>query len=174
MTDRGRKWVLKDVTFKDGGTASGYFTYDAATQAFLDANITVTPGPGTNSMSRRRAAVAVFIPAQRRECLSTFLSSETGPAKLWLQNPVTSNLDNPAVNNWTMLALAFAQPLTVAGGVVPLIVNADVPYTPYCNGTPLFPCVIPPTDVSQEWFAQPFLNPGFFSRVVTGGSVVSE
>ena len=106
--------------------------------------------------------------------LSTFLSSGTTASTLLPQNPVTSNLDNPSVNNWTMLALAFARPLTDAGGVVPLVVNPDVAYTPYCNGMPALRCVIPPMNISQKWFAQPFLNPGFFYRVVTGGSVIAQ
>src|SRR5207248_2951242 len=49
LTNRGRKWVLNNVVFKDGGTASGYFTYDAATASYLDVNILVTPGPDPNN-----------------------------------------------------------------------------------------------------------------------------
>ena len=30
LTNRGRKWVLNNVVFNDGGTASGYFMYDPA------------------------------------------------------------------------------------------------------------------------------------------------
>ena len=30
LTNRGRKWNLNNVVFKDGGTASGYFVYDPA------------------------------------------------------------------------------------------------------------------------------------------------
>ncbi|MBV9082048.1 MAG: hypothetical protein JOZ62_05190 [Acidobacteriaceae bacterium] len=48
LTTRGRKWVLNNVIFNDGGTASGYFTYDAATGTYLDINITTTPGSDTN------------------------------------------------------------------------------------------------------------------------------
>src|SRR5205823_1361739 len=44
LTNRGRKWNLNNVVFKDGGKASGYFTYDPATGEYLDVNIRVTPG----------------------------------------------------------------------------------------------------------------------------------
>src|SRR4249919_390427 len=49
LTNRGRKWVLNNVVFKDGGTATGYFTYDPATGKYLDVNIRVTPGPDPNN-----------------------------------------------------------------------------------------------------------------------------
>lgn len=38
------KWHLVDVTFNDGGSASGYFTYDASTNAISSANIVTTAG----------------------------------------------------------------------------------------------------------------------------------
>ncbi|MBV9248780.1 MAG: hypothetical protein JO227_05980, partial [Acetobacteraceae bacterium] len=44
LTTRGRKWVLQNVVLRDGGTVTGYFNYDAATGAYLDANVTATPG----------------------------------------------------------------------------------------------------------------------------------
>jgi hypothetical protein len=37
-------WFLQSVTFDDGGTASGSFTYDAALDGYSNWNITVTPG----------------------------------------------------------------------------------------------------------------------------------
>ena len=37
-------WNLTDVTFDDGGTASGWFTYDADTNALSDWAITTTDG----------------------------------------------------------------------------------------------------------------------------------
>ena len=39
LTNRGRKWLLNNVVFKDGGTASGYFIYDPATAKYLAVNI---------------------------------------------------------------------------------------------------------------------------------------
>src|SRR5204862_674333 len=44
LTNRGKKWVLNNVVFKDGGTARGYFVYDAATRQYLAVNIQVTQG----------------------------------------------------------------------------------------------------------------------------------
>ncbi len=38
------RWILDDVVFEDGGTATGYFTYDSATAAFLDWEIEVQGG----------------------------------------------------------------------------------------------------------------------------------
>jgi hypothetical protein len=37
-------WTLQGVTFSDGGTASGSFQYDAATQTYSNINITTTTG----------------------------------------------------------------------------------------------------------------------------------
>ena len=45
LTNRGRKWVLNNVAFKDGGTATGYFTYDAATAKYLDGISSRRPDP---------------------------------------------------------------------------------------------------------------------------------
>ena len=42
LTNRGTKWVLNNVVFKDGGKASGYFVYDPATAQYLAVNIQVT------------------------------------------------------------------------------------------------------------------------------------
>ena len=42
LTNRGRKWNLNNVVFKDGGTANGYFVYDPATAQYLAVNIRVT------------------------------------------------------------------------------------------------------------------------------------
>ena len=44
LTNRGRKWNLNNVVFKDGGTASGYFVYDPAPGQYLAVNIQVTQG----------------------------------------------------------------------------------------------------------------------------------
>ena len=35
-------WTLHGVTFDDGGTATGRFTYDAATNTYYDWNVSVT------------------------------------------------------------------------------------------------------------------------------------
>jgi len=38
------QWTLHNVTFTDGGTASGSFVYDAATNTYSSVSITTTPG----------------------------------------------------------------------------------------------------------------------------------
>ena len=38
------QWTLENVTFEDGGAASGSFTYDAATNIYADVDITTTIG----------------------------------------------------------------------------------------------------------------------------------
>jgi len=40
----GLTWTINNVTFNDGGTASGSFNYDATTNAFSAINVTTTPG----------------------------------------------------------------------------------------------------------------------------------
>ena len=37
-------WYIQGVTFSDGGTASGSFNYDAATNSYSQVHITTTPG----------------------------------------------------------------------------------------------------------------------------------
>jgi hypothetical protein len=44
LTNRGRRWILNNVVFKDGGAATGYFMYDPATGQYLAVNIHVTQG----------------------------------------------------------------------------------------------------------------------------------
>ncbi|HEX4770429.1 MAG TPA: SBBP repeat-containing protein [Bryobacteraceae bacterium] len=172
LTTRGKRGVLNNVVFKDGGTASGYFTYDAATNTYLNVNITVTNGDPHSPLGLAPES-KYFYPTTGENVLSTFFGSETTNAALWLQNPVVSNLDHPDVNNWTMLVLAFAKPLTNTAGTISLVVNPNVQYTPFCNGG-LIPCVIPPANISQEYFAQPFSNPTFYYRTVVSGSIVSQ
>lgn len=50
-----RNWVLSGVTFADGGTASGSFTFDAATSTYSNINVTTTTG------SVRSGAVYHFV-----------------------------------------------------------------------------------------------------------------
>jgi hypothetical protein len=93
-----------------------------------------------------------------------------------LQNPVTSGLGIP--NSWTLLQFNFAQPLTNAGGTIPLVINPDVQYTPYCDNTPWNPCAPPPTNISQELFALPEnqfnVPPAWYYRVIVSGSVTAQ
>jgi hypothetical protein len=91
-----------------------------------------------------------------------------------LQNPVT----NTPVS-WTYLQFNFAQPLTNAGGTIPLVViNPNVVYTPYCTEDYDPRCTPPPANISQESFALPDnlynVVPGFFYRAVVSGSVTAQ
>ena len=75
-------------------------------------------------------------------------------------------------------ALMFAQPLTNAGGTIPLIVNPNVAYTPYCNYDPSPTCTPPPANISQERFSLPdnFYNvpTAFYYRTIVSGTVTAQ
>jgi hypothetical protein len=90
-----------------------------------------------------------------------------------LQNPVT----NTPVS-WTYLQFNFAQPLTNAGGTIPLLIDPNVAYTPYCDNTLRNPCAPPPTTISQELFALPEnqfnVPPAWYYRVIVSGSVTAQ
>ena len=76
---------------------------------------------------------------------ATFVSNSSTASKMALQNPVT----NTPVS-WTYLQFNFAQALTNAGGTIPLVVDPNRPYTPYCTEDYLPPCTPPRPDISQE------------------------
>ena len=92
-----------------------------------------------------------------------------------LQNPVTSGLGIPP--SWTLLQFNFAQPLTNAGGIIPLVIDPNVPYTPYCAHNPSQTCTPPPENISQELFAlpdNPFgVPPAWYYRVIVSGTVTT-
>ena len=72
LTNRGRKWNLNNVVFKDGGTATGYFVYDPATGQYLAVNIQVThaiPDPDpTNPLGHAPAGPVLLPLAERAQC----------------------------------------------------------------------------------------------------------
>jgi hypothetical protein len=172
LTNRGRKWVLNNVVFKDGGTATGYFTYDPATGQYLDANIQVTPGPDPNNPLGHAPQNLYYYPWPNG-MMATFVDNWSTASQMALQNPVT----NTPVS-WTYLQFNFAQALTNAGGTIPLVVNPNVAYTPYCTEDYSPTCTPPPGNISQENFALPDnlygVVPGFFYRVVVSGSVTAQ
>jgi hypothetical protein len=89
-----------------------------------------------------------------------------------LQNPVT-----PLPISWTTLQFNFAQPLTNAGGTIPLVVDPTVAYTEYCLSDLSPACVPPPTTISQERFAlpeNPWVVSAFWYRVIVSGSVTAQ
>jgi len=174
LTNRGRTWDLNNVVFKDGGRAQGYFTYDPATGQYLDVNIRVTRGnpPDPNSPLGQDPQNLYYYPWPNG-FMPTFVDNWSTASEMALQNPVT----NTPVS-WTALQFNFRQPLTNAGGTIPLLVDPNVAYTPYCTEDYSPTCTPPPANISQERFALPDnlynVVPGFFYRVVVSGSVTAR
>jgi hypothetical protein len=170
LTDRGRKWVLNNVVFKDGTTVNGYFVYDQVAGQYLAANIVVTPGPDPNNPLGHPPQKFYYYPWRRD--YSTAVGDGSTASVMFLMNPVT---DLPI--SWTTLQFNFAQPLTNAGGTIPLVINPDVVYTPYCLSDLSPTCVPPPTDISQERFAlpeNPWVVSAFYYRTIVSGTVVAQ
>ena len=76
--------------------------------------------------------------------------------------------------SWATMRLVFAQALTNAGGEIPLVTDPNASFTPFCTGVYPFACVVPPANISYEYFSKPFRMPGYSYRIVTGGSVVAQ
>jgi hypothetical protein len=177
LTNRGRKWNLNNVVFKDGGTASGYFVYDPATGQYLAVNIRVThalPDDPNNPLGH--APEDLYYYPWPNGSMPTFVDDWSTASLMSLQNPVTSGLNIPP--SWTLLQFNFAQALTNAGGTIPLVIDPNVPYTPYCASNPSPTCTPPREDISQELFAlpdNPFgVPPAWYYRVIVSGSVTAE
>jgi len=176
LTNRGRKWNLRNVVFKDGGSASGYFVYDPATGEYLAVNIQVTqamPVPDPANPLGQDPQKFYYYPSPSDQ--PTFVNNSSTASLMALQNPVTSGLGRP--NSWTYLQFNFAQPLTNAGGIIPLEVDPNAQYTPYCDNNQS-PCAPPPTTISQELFALPegpfTAHPEWYYRVIVSGSVTTQ
>jgi hypothetical protein len=175
LTNRGKKWVLNNVVFKDGGTANGYFVYDPATAQYLAVNIQVTPAPDPANPLGHGTQAFYYYPWPNG-MKATFVNASSTASLMALQNPVTGDINSPP--SWTLLQFIFAQPLTNAGGTIPLVINPNVPYTPYCSANPGPNCTPPPANISQELFALPenFFNvrPAWYYRVIVSGSVTAQ
>jgi hypothetical protein len=89
-------WSLTDVSFGDGGTASGSFVFDATSASFGAIDITTTPGTEFGG-----AAYTTFAFGN-----PLFLTSVTGSF--------------PTLTGTPFLSLNFTSPLTDAGGIIPL------------------------------------------------------
>ena len=175
LTNRGRKWNLNNVVFKDGGTANGYFVYDPATREYLAVKIQVTPAnpnPDPANPLGQSPQNWYYYPWPNTDW-PTFVNNRSTASEMALQNPVT----NTPVS-WTYLQFNFAQPLTNAGGTIPLLINPAEQYTPYCDNTPRNPCAPPRTNISQELFALPEnqfnVHPAWYYRVIVSGSVTAQ
>ena len=174
LTNRGKKWNLNNVVFKDGGTANGYFVYDPATAQYLAVNIQVTQGNPADPASPLGQDLQQFYYYPSPSDRPTFVSNWSTASLMSLQNPVTSGLGIP--NSWTLLQFNFAQPLTNAGGTIPLV-STQTAYTPYCAHNPSQTCTPPLTNISQELFALPEnqfnVPPAWYYRVIVSGSVTT-
>jgi hypothetical protein len=178
LTNRGRKWNLNNVVFKDGGTASGYFVYEPGDPGqYLAVNIRVThaiPDDPNNPLGH--APEDLYYYPWPNGSMPTFVDNWSTASLMSLQNPVTSGLGIP--NSWTLLQFNFAQPLTNADGTIPLVVDPNAQYTPYCDNTLQNPCAPPPTTISQELFALPegpfTAHPAWYYRVIVSGSVTAQ
>jgi hypothetical protein len=177
LTNRGRKWVLNNVVFKDGAKASGYFVYDPATAQYLAVNIQVTqatPVPDPANPLGQAPQKFYYYPWPNGS-MPTFVDNWSTASLMSLQNPVTSGLGIPP--SWTLLQFNFKQALTNAGGTIPLVIGPNVPYTPHCANNPSPTCTPPPENISQELFAlpdNPFgVPPVWYYRVIVSGSVTA-
>jgi hypothetical protein len=172
LTNRGRKWVLDNVVFKDGSTATGYFVYDPATGQYLAVNIRVTPGPDPNNPMGHAPQDLYYYPWPNGY-KPTLVDDWSTASLMSLQNPVTV-----VPTSWTLLQFNFALPLTNAGGTIPLVINPAVAYTPYCHYEPSPTCTPPPTNISQERFALPDnlygVETAFYYRVIVSGTVTAH
>ncbi len=172
LTNRGRKWVLNNVAFKGGGTATGYFVYEAATAKYLAANIVVTPGPDPNNPLGKPPLNVYYYPWPNG-FNATFVDDWSTASLMSLQNPLATS-DPRQAWAWSLLQLNFAQALTNAGGTVALVTNPNVAYDSFCANTSLF-CTPPPNNISQESFklAYDTVISGYF-RVVVSGTVTAQ
>jgi hypothetical protein len=94
-------WWLQDVSFEDGGTASGYFVFD--TNALTDWNISVSGGD-----------LGVF-PAFSFVPANTILSGSgtyPGNTGFWIQSNVVPLDDPPGYSRNRLVAFHFASALT--------------------------------------------------------------
>jgi hypothetical protein len=96
------QWTISGATFEDGGTLTGSFTYDFTNNTISSISVTTTAGGG-------------FPAATFTTLLPTIL---VNPNYIPLLTPACT----PSVNCTGMpaLALAFATPITAAGGSVAL------------------------------------------------------
>jgi hypothetical protein len=181
LTNRGRKWVLNNVVFKDGGTASGYFTYDAATGTYLDVNIKTTPGADPNNPLGQPPANLYYYPWPNGQNPS-FLNNWSTASVLSVENTAGSITDPITGENvpiaWTQLQLNFPQALTNAGGTIPLVIDPNVAYSTYCVDNTPGHCTPPPANISQEQFGLPpniySIFSDFYFRIIVSGTITAQ
>ena len=99
-------WHLQGVTFDDGGTASGSFTFDAAGGGYSNVNIVTTSG-AVRSGDSYIAVCGTDVPSCNGLSPSNF-------SVLFLSSVATDQTGAPA------FALNFGAPLTDLGGMIPI------------------------------------------------------
>jgi FG-GAP-like repeat/FG-GAP repeat len=167
VTSQGVTWFLKGVTFNDGGTAEGYFTYDAASGTYLDVNITTTTPQGGSFPT---TTPLFSYPFPEPNNYNTAFAVQTPTVLTAANYYLDPALEGQQVDK---LGLVFSQPLTNAGGSVPLVVNPNASFKPFC--TYPITCYPPPNDISQEYYHVPStVPPALWYRIITAGSVVSQ
>ena len=114
------QWTLQDVTFNDGGTASGSFFYDADTNIYSAINVTTTAGSVLAGQS-----------------FASLLSggAETAFALNMAPFPSATLIGLP------VLLLRFGTALTNAGGTSNLVLGTYTPFFP-AQGSYEAVCVI--------------------------------
>lgn len=116
------QWTLNDVTFDDGGTASGSFVYDAAADAYSSINITTTPGTTVTTGSTYQYACT----GAGTESVVCTLAPPTSTRTVLFSATPSSDLSGKMA-----LALFFSAPLTDAGGTR----NLDVASLAFAEAT---------------------------------------
>jgi hypothetical protein len=113
----GITWTLDGVTFGDwttasgvtigtGGSASGSFVFDPLNpNTYSDISVSTTPW------------VTLLVPTSYTSLTTIANSNSIG---LGLQTPPCSDPSCPDLQNISLLFLAFTQPLTNAGGTIPI------------------------------------------------------
>jgi len=97
-------WTLQGVTFNDGGTASGSFSYDAVAGTYSSINITTTAGTAFSG--------------------ATYLAVDPGNSSTSTVLRVVPNAGSANAGT-AVLALFFSSALTSAGGTVALSTGLD-------------------------------------------------
>jgi hypothetical protein len=124
-------WTLMSVSFTDGGSATGTFTFDAVTNTYSAFNINVSGG---NEM--------LFPPFTYSQGTSSVLSTSSAIGLTLVSNEMVNSglgvthrfLNLPFGENTTFI------PLTDAGGVVPIMSSFVLGETnPLAIGSPGFP-----------------------------------
>jgi len=100
-------WHLSGVTFDDGGTASGSFTFDASGAGYSNVHIVTTPG-GSRNGDTYIAVCATDVPS------FDGISPPDGASVLFLSSLAADQAGAPA------FALNLVAGLTDSGGTIPI------------------------------------------------------